>query len=160
MDTDRLNRWLTLVANLAVVAGIIFLAIEIRQNTLSNERQMLMERISGSMDPYFSSPELVEVWAKVKAVDGLEPVAAEYINRYNLTPEEAVLWSRLVHRGWYVQQAHFIVDAPSEDLATAIREFYHLYPDVRIVFDINEDSALNEDFVAYVESVIVVDQSD
>ena len=32
MDTDRLNRWLTLVANLAVVAGIIFLALELRQN--------------------------------------------------------------------------------------------------------------------------------
>jgi len=32
VDTDRLNRWLTLVANFAVVAGIIFLALELRQN--------------------------------------------------------------------------------------------------------------------------------
>ena len=32
MASDKLNRWLTLVANLAVVAGIIFLAMEIRQN--------------------------------------------------------------------------------------------------------------------------------
>ena len=32
MDADRLNRWLTLVANLAVVAGIIFLGLELRQN--------------------------------------------------------------------------------------------------------------------------------
>ena len=33
MDLDRLNRWLTLLANIGVVAGIIFLAIEINQNT-------------------------------------------------------------------------------------------------------------------------------
>ena len=32
MDKDDLNRWLTLTANLAVVAGIIFLAFELRQN--------------------------------------------------------------------------------------------------------------------------------
>ena len=34
MDSDRLNRWLTLIANLAVVAGILFLAVELRQNNV------------------------------------------------------------------------------------------------------------------------------
>ena len=33
MDTDRLNRWLSLIANLGVVAGLIFLAVELNQNT-------------------------------------------------------------------------------------------------------------------------------
>ncbi len=33
MDSDRLNRWLTLGANLGVLVGIIFLAAEIRQNS-------------------------------------------------------------------------------------------------------------------------------
>lgn len=33
MDADRLNKWLTLIANLGVIAGIIFLAMELRQNT-------------------------------------------------------------------------------------------------------------------------------
>jgi hypothetical protein len=33
MDTDRLNRWLTLITNLGVVAGLIFLAVELNQNT-------------------------------------------------------------------------------------------------------------------------------
>jgi len=32
MDLDRLNKWLTLLANFGVVAGIIFLAVEVRQN--------------------------------------------------------------------------------------------------------------------------------
>ena len=33
MDMDKLNRSLTLVANLGVLAGIIFLAVELNQNT-------------------------------------------------------------------------------------------------------------------------------
>jgi hypothetical protein len=33
MDSDHLNKWLTLGANIAVLAGIIILAIEIRQNS-------------------------------------------------------------------------------------------------------------------------------
>jgi hypothetical protein len=32
MDKDNLNKWLTLTANLAVVAGIVFLAFELKQN--------------------------------------------------------------------------------------------------------------------------------
>ena len=32
MDGDKLNRWVTLLANLGVIAGIVFLGIEIRQN--------------------------------------------------------------------------------------------------------------------------------
>jgi len=33
MDLEKLNKWLTLLANIGVLAGIIFLAIEIRQNS-------------------------------------------------------------------------------------------------------------------------------
>ena len=35
MDLDRVNRWMTLVANLGVVAGILFLAIELQQANLA-----------------------------------------------------------------------------------------------------------------------------
>ncbi len=33
MDLKKLNQWLTLFANIGVLAGIIFLGFEIRQNT-------------------------------------------------------------------------------------------------------------------------------
>ena len=33
MDSDRLNKWLTLAANIGVIAGIMFLAMELRQNS-------------------------------------------------------------------------------------------------------------------------------
>jgi len=37
MEIDRLNSWLTLLANVGVLAGIVFLAFEIRQNTTASE---------------------------------------------------------------------------------------------------------------------------
>ncbi len=36
MNLDRINNWLTLIANLGVLVGIIFLAVEIGQNTQVN----------------------------------------------------------------------------------------------------------------------------
>ena len=33
MNNDRFNRWLTLAANIGVLVGIVFLALEIRQNS-------------------------------------------------------------------------------------------------------------------------------
>ncbi len=37
MDSDRLNRWVSLGANIAVLAGILFLAFELQQNTLATQ---------------------------------------------------------------------------------------------------------------------------
>lgn len=32
MNVDQINRWLMLAANIGVIAGIVFLAVEIQQN--------------------------------------------------------------------------------------------------------------------------------
>lgn len=43
---DRLNRWLTLGANFGVLAGIVFLAVEIRQNSELARMQMSDDRVT------------------------------------------------------------------------------------------------------------------
>ena len=45
MDSDRLNKWLSLAANFGVLAGIIFLAVEIRQNSDLARMQFADDRI-------------------------------------------------------------------------------------------------------------------
>ena len=40
MDMDKLNRWMTLLANVGVIAGIIVLAVEIQQNNEQLEIQV------------------------------------------------------------------------------------------------------------------------
>jgi hypothetical protein len=33
LDLDKLNKWLTLIANVAILGGLVFVALEIQQNT-------------------------------------------------------------------------------------------------------------------------------
>jgi len=65
MNLDTINKWLTLIANFGVVAGIFFLAIEIRQNQESLElsqeqlaRQYELETIAGHQAIADSSDEM------------------------------------------------------------------------------------------------------
>jgi hypothetical protein len=50
MQIEKLNQWLMLVANLGVVAGIVFLAIEIQQNTAVTQSSVEQEITSSRID--------------------------------------------------------------------------------------------------------------
>jgi hypothetical protein len=62
---SKLERWLTLVANLSVVAGIIFLAAEMQQNTQAIQAQTRDSVTEKQMEYYgwvATSPELARVF--------------------------------------------------------------------------------------------------
>jgi len=61
MNLDSLNKWLMLAANIGVIAGIIFLAIEIQQNSLSTQAQTRTELtvIANQMIDFISRPDFV-----------------------------------------------------------------------------------------------------
>jgi hypothetical protein len=78
---NKLNQWLTLTANLAVVAGIIMLAVEIRQNTDAvqiNTSQALASEMA-SWNHMRTERDLAEssVQAMEKGYDSLTAVQAE-----------------------------------------------------------------------------------
>ena len=64
MDRDRLNWWLTLLANLGVLGGLVFVGFEIRQNT-SQLRADASYSITASVNELnaalFGNPELAEL---------------------------------------------------------------------------------------------------
>ena len=65
MKNSQISEWLTLFANLAVVAGIIFLAIEVSQNTAMIEAQMSQGRAETAMDQaesLYNSDHLPEIF--------------------------------------------------------------------------------------------------
>ena len=65
MDTDRLNRWLTLGANVGVLVGIIFLALEVRQTGDALKVQMTDSVANGFITlnmPTISDPQVANVW--------------------------------------------------------------------------------------------------
>jgi hypothetical protein len=47
---ERLNQWLTLIANFGVIAGIIFLGLEIRQNSDISMSQVYQARLDSRLE--------------------------------------------------------------------------------------------------------------
>lgn len=85
MKKIDVGQTLAILANIGVIAGIFFLAIEIRQNQASLEEQNTLTRLSGrdTAFEYFShwrtllleNPELFDVWYKGR--DGEELTSRE-----------------------------------------------------------------------------------
>ena len=89
MDADTVNQWLTLAANFGVLAGIIFLAIEIRQNSRNLAAQVRAT--------YFSS--VADTW-RIPAENGeLTEIMSRDANGEELTEAEKwqvqAFWTRV-----------------------------------------------------------------
>ena len=63
---DRLNRWLTLGANIGVLAGLIMLIVEVRQNAALTRAAMEQQKnaLLAEIELNIVKPELSEVWVK------------------------------------------------------------------------------------------------
>ena len=81
MNTDILNKWLTLVANIGVVAGIVFLAIELQQNTdmmRAQTRQAISESSNIINTVISNDMEIAQVIAKGIRGDLEQSLTAEW----------------------------------------------------------------------------------
>jgi len=79
MDTDRLNRWMTLGANLGVLVGVFLLLVELRLNTESTELQAAQSYLAISHELDFrlvDDPSLIALLLKSPAEKFSECVAS------------------------------------------------------------------------------------
>ena len=61
LDFDKLNKWLSLVANVAILGGLVFLALEIQQNTNAIRSTAVQELIGVAREHpliYVQNPEV------------------------------------------------------------------------------------------------------
>ena len=72
MNIDSANRWFALVSNLAVLVGIIFLAVEIAQSnriaTGATEAD-IRERWTNISNSIIDNPEFADTWVKLQEAD-------------------------------------------------------------------------------------------
>lgn len=87
MDSDRINRWLSLGANLGVLTGIFFLAYELRQNNYLLEaqaREAKLDRRTSFNLMVASNPDFARIRTKAtqgEALTATELVQQEAFNR-------------------------------------------------------------------------------
>jgi len=152
MKLEKLALLAETIGGAAIIVSLLVLIQEVRQNTAVQNRQIQIERYLQYTDSYIDPAAARQVYAKIKAIDGLEPLAEAYVERYGLTPEEAVLWSRLVSRTFYYWQVDYDLQGESEGLATEV-SFVPRYPDAMLAFEVNEDELMTPEFRAFAESV-------
>jgi hypothetical protein len=95
MEKDRINRWLTLGANFGVIAGILLLVYELRQNNELMGAEARYNRLIVNTENYgrmADNPELAELW--LKAIDN------EELSRLEQTRIDAFLVHAFLVREW------------------------------------------------------------
>ena len=111
VHTDKLDRWLTLGANIGVLAGIVFLGLEIRQSTLVAEIESsnrLEENFRGMTMSIWSDPD----FARILKI-GIEG------NFTDLTDVEALrlrVFYEQVLRGWQNSYFQYLSGTSSEEI--------------------------------------------
>ena len=107
MEFDRLNRWVTLLANIGVVAGIFFLAVETRQSNLATRIAARDSASQGHID-YMSFAVVPSILAvariKMSRGEGLTDLESDQLRRFH-----AMRW-RHYERVFFLHQYDVISD--------------------------------------------------
>ncbi len=148
MNLDSVNKWLTLAANIGVLAGIIFLAVEVQQNSTQLKLQSYQSWVSANvaMNMTASDPIVSEI------------LANGHTGSNNLTSETFIsfaLWHMSVMQ--MAQSVDYLYRSGSLDenlwraeinRAAGILES----PGVRAWWDAGGKSQLTPEFVELIES--------
>lgn len=100
MNADKVNHWLTLIANTSVVAGIIFLAVEIRQNTEAQEESMRLARANAYQERAFSAASR---WASNASSPALTAAIVAFENAGGIDNSEAALAALSPGDWWHIR---------------------------------------------------------
>ena len=104
MNKDSLNTWLTLAANIGVLIGIIFLAVEIQQNTQAINRDIELSELDYNLGRFVESDHLPGIVEKI----GESPagrnstlrIESPIMEEFGLSSAEASRWWRWVLSQW------------------------------------------------------------
>ena len=73
MNNTKINDWIALIANIAVVGGIVFLAIEIRQNNELLRSESRQSLVSNDVTSLTANLQNADVFARLVAGTKLSP---------------------------------------------------------------------------------------
>lgn len=109
-----------IVGIVAVVVSLAVLIFEVRENTQAINRQMSNDRAAALSVPFFEG-DLPTVLAKVAKVQGYGPTLNSFMEVYDLTLEEAILWQRHLFYLWDVLESEFLAEGDSNGLRAQVR---------------------------------------
>lgn len=151
MNFDQINRWLTLTANLGVIAGIFLLYLEIQQNNAHLDAQSRASRHEARSNDvnriFFDDDILYE--ATTKSANGNE-----------LSDRERFVFGRWIHQtflNWEFtyQEYQRGLASESELNVNAWKQTISTFPYMRTQWEATKEYRYTTEFVLYMESNIV-----
>jgi len=122
LKLKNLNEWLTLAANVGVLAGIVFLGLEIQQNTKAIERDIQIQSSEVRHGQIANSDYLPSITVKLNEVQGRSSIVTQFIEEFGFTTEEANRWWRYLAQNWEQNEADWIYRGrPPDDCPIALR---------------------------------------
>ena len=141
-----------IIASLSVILTLVFLILEVRGNTSTIERQIMLDQYVSVTDVFINNSDMAEAFVKIKAVDGVEPLIQAFIDRYALSAEESVRWTRFLMLRWGGLRADYVYSGPSQSLEGQIKGLLS-FPDNELFWRYAIAPNLRDDFNTYVVSV-------
>lgn len=117
MNLDLANKWLTLIANIGVLAGIVFLAFELQHNTVATQLEVASNFQSSFSDIEMliaGDPEFAEILIKGRV--GAEMSSEE---RFRL----AIFYTNVL-RQWQFVHLQYLSEALEEDIWIGQRNYF------------------------------------
>jgi hypothetical protein len=154
MNRNGSTKRLEWISSVTVIITLVVLVFEVRANTRAVERQILQDRNANVAAPFLSGPELLQAIERVKTVDGWPEVEQRFMERYEMTPVQAAVWSRHLMAIWMGLEADFASNGPSDAMAASVWSLLQ-YPDNQVFW---AHSTFSGAFTAYVRSVAPTSQ--
>ena len=150
-DMKKLDRWLSWLANIGVIAGIVFLAIEIRQNTemvRAQTRDSMTEKQLMLFEWFAASPENSRIRVAGDNLQ-LEPGSAEESQYGWMIAGNFRLWEN----EWYQYNQGLFDTEEFEPRIEIWKKMINLSPGMRRVWSYQRD-AFSPEFKALIDSLI------
>ncbi len=153
MNWEAISAVGQVLSALAVVATLVYLSVQVRQNNRLIQRDAHLDRIRHVADPLIGSPEqLANVLEKVNTKDGcVEPVTQAFMEKYDLSFEEAMTILRYLHRLWFGYEADFLFTDRTEHLDRMIPAMMS-FENNRLFWQYEKRWLFSPEFIAYVDS--------
>jgi hypothetical protein len=149
MDLKKTVQIVEIVGGVGILISLIILIIEVRANTNAIDRQASLERNARVFEPYISN--IPDIYTKVKAVDGLEPIVGKYADAYDIPPIEAVRWVAFLQSNWKAYEIDFKYAGQTQEMDASVLWMLS-FPDNEMYWNAMK-SDFSAEFVEYVEKL-------
>ena len=150
INSDRINKWLALVANLGILVGIIFVGLEIQQNTRAAKISSLdstLSQYNHFREHIIRDREVAEIWEHGIAEEKLDGPDS---TRFDMLVRELMFTIQAVYLR--SREAAITEDVPST--MRPVIETYMRYPGIHKWWLTNSRGRFTSDFSKYVDDIL------